>query len=321
MSRTIPYSTPRRRQKHYRNQSRAILRQLGAASYLNGSQFAILWVNASGQTEVFSSDLLQRMLPKWFPRAVLGEARDLVLAGQAAREAHVLELTQGPRPTTVVTDVYGPTGCAILLPHPPVGDAFDDSDTDNDPPSRGESVSHSHPRSRPGSDEGSTHPPATALRPIPYANGVTMPASPPSSSSAPTRVTRSLSMLSVTNSTTTSPAESSYPSPHLDSAANPRSSPTHATHTFTPQTLAAWYTDKFSALRAGTCTQICKAWIKVVEPQKQANFPYLAGEASESSKPPWWPSAVRHLEPDHLVKPGQSNNSWTCGARWMVGSC
>lgn len=52
--------------------------------------------------------------------------------------------------------------------------------------------------------------------------------------------------------------------------------------------------------------KILKAWIKVAEPKKQTNYPYIssrAGQNREPKVPPWWPiDRVIHKEPDHINK-------------------
>lgn len=45
------------------------------------------------------------------------------------------------------------------------------------------------------------------------------------------------------------------------------------------------------------CKAISKALIRLIEPKKQSKHPYKRGE---SSRPPWWPMTIRHVEPDHL---------------------
>lgn len=55
----------------------------------------------------------------------------------------------------------------------------------------------------------------------------------------------------------------------------------------------------FREMQQLACKTIAKAWIKAIEPKKQTNFPYNRGN---DSRPPWWPSHIRHCEPDHLVK-------------------
>ncbi|KAM0752046.1 hypothetical protein T439DRAFT_379175 [Meredithblackwellia eburnea MCA 4105] len=313
--RTVPYSTPRRRQKHYRVQSRAILRALGAASYLNGSQFAILWVNANGQSEVYSSDLFQRKLDNWFPTPLLNEATSIVVAAQAEREKRLEELSQGPAPKTLPADVFAPNGSVLSLNEDNAPTARDEDDTDEDGedgspgnlPSRSDNPSRSQARSRPSTagsiTQGHFASPFYAIRQTPITRSVPVPpgvpSSPPSSSSAPTRVTRSLSLLNVGPDPQSSPGEiSGYPTPH-PSSSQPPPTPTHAQHTFTAPALTAWYSDKISSIIVRACCTICKIWIKVVEPKKQTNFPYLSGD---TGKPPWWPENVRHREPEHLVK-------------------
>lgn len=59
---------------------------------------------------------------------------------------------------------------------------------------------------------------------------------------------------------------------------------------------------RFRQMQQLMCKQIAKAWIKVIEPKKQSNHPY---NRAEDSKPSWWPSNIRHKEPDHLMKPGK----------------
>lgn len=55
----------------------------------------------------------------------------------------------------------------------------------------------------------------------------------------------------------------------------------------------------FIELQQLPCKAISKAWIKTIEPKKQTRYPY---KLEDSSKPPWWPAQVRHVQPDHLLK-------------------
>lgn len=66
--------------------------------------------------------------------------------------------------------------------------------------------------------------------------------------------------------------------------------------------------------------KIAKWWIKAINPNKQSKYPYARGPGAA---PPWWPETppasalgdvpkgnaengyVRHVEPDHLSKPGK----------------
>lgn len=300
-TRTVPYSTPKRRQKHYKQQSRAILRALGASSFLNGSQFSLLLVNADGQHELFSSDLFQQKLTEWFPRAVVAEARELVIAAAGERDAYVQELSQGPPPAVLAGDVFGPTGTAISLVEGAGGPAVEDDSDDDDegfPADRLARSTSSRPQANGNAAARSSF--QTALQKIPHplaSSAAASPSSPPSPAAGSTRVTRSLSVLTVPppNAVYDSP----YPSP-LPSASS-FVPPTHTQVVFTPQSLAAWYTDKFKSLQTKASNTVCKLWIRVIEPKKQTNFPYISGAAGQ---PSWWPANVRHKEPDHLGKEG-----------------
>jgi hypothetical protein len=68
----------------------------------------------------------------------------------------------------------------------------------------------------------------------------------------------------------------------------------------------------FKACLQRACKGIAKAWIKAVEPMKQSNHPYAG---SDEKAPDWWPKRdgldkIRHKEPDHLFKRGQSKLIW-----------
>jgi hypothetical protein len=72
-----------------------------------------------------------------------------------------------------------------------------------------------------------------------------------------------------------------------------------------------FYTDAFHSLQQTNCRLIAKAFVKAVEPKKQAKYPYNGGKQPDGTqgdpgmtKPPWWPSGVTHKEPDHMMKPG-----------------
>lgn len=78
--------------------------------------------------------------------------------------------------------------------------------------------------------------------------------------------------------------------------------------------LRRYYEKAFENLQQINCRTIAKAYVKLVDPRKQINYPYngrkvVAGKTlqhdPEVTKPPWWPSGVRHREPDHLFKAGE----------------
>lgn len=70
-----------------------------------------------------------------------------------------------------------------------------------------------------------------------------------------------------------------------------------------------FFEGRFRDLQQAACKIIAKAFVKVVEPRKQTNFPYTGGA---DRAPLWWPpmpvegqtGGVKHKEPDHLLKPG-----------------
>lgn len=79
-----------------------------------------------------------------------------------------------------------------------------------------------------------------------------------------------------------------------------------------------YYEKIFHNLQQTNCRIIAKAYIKLVEPRKQVNYPYngrkiIEGQTRqldpEASKPPWWPPGVSHREPDHLPKVGKREPS------------
>ncbi|CUM63516.1 uncharacterized protein PRCAT00001092001 [Priceomyces carsonii] len=70
----------------------------------------------------------------------------------------------------------------------------------------------------------------------------------------------------------------------------------------TTEHLMSHYADLLTSLSQAICKEVAKQWIKVAEPNKQALYPY---KYYNESKPPWWPSTVNHIEPDHLDKSGR----------------
>jgi len=77
--------------------------------------------------------------------------------------------------------------------------------------------------------------------------------------------------------------------------------------------LRGYYEKVFQNLQQTNCRVIAKAYVKLVEPRKQVNYPYngrkiVAGRTQQlepdATKPPWWPTGVSHREPDHLPKIG-----------------
>lgn len=84
-TRLEPYSSPARQQRHYKSKRDRTLKALGSASYINGSQFAVILVNAKGEVESFASELFKPKLGEWFDQAVKEEASRIVLDEKSNR--------------------------------------------------------------------------------------------------------------------------------------------------------------------------------------------------------------------------------------------
>ncbi|WVR05195.1 hypothetical protein IAU60_002207 [Kwoniella sp. DSM 27419] len=57
--RTTPYHALPRCTRHYKSKRDLILRSLGKASFINGSQYVITWISPKGDIDTFASELLQ----------------------------------------------------------------------------------------------------------------------------------------------------------------------------------------------------------------------------------------------------------------------
>ena len=85
------------------------------------------------------------------------------------------------------------------------------------------------------------------------------------------------------------------------------------------EALKRCYDTRFRQIQQLGCKTIAKAWVKVVEPKKQAHHPYNGGKRAkelgrdadgEVTKPDWWPpKGCRHKEPDHTKKDGRNSNT------------
>lgn len=87
----------------------------------------------------------------------------------------------------------------------------------------------------------------------------------------------------------------------------------NAMRPFDDKSHRSYYEKAFESFQQTNCRVLAKAYIKLIEPRKQVNYPYngrvsAAGTTRqldpEATKPPWWPSGVTHHEPDHLLKAG-----------------
>lgn len=71
--------------------------------------------------------------------------------------------------------------------------------------------------------------------------------------------------------------------------------------------ILTFFTTTFKAIQQQALKQILKAWIKELEPHKQKHHPYKG-----KVFPPYWPTQVDFVEPDHQRTEGKSSHlSWT----------
>lgn len=269
--RTTPYHTLPRCTRHYKSKRDLILRALGKASFINGSQFVIAWISPKGEVDLYASELLQTAVHGKDPNvpSVLNHKE---LDGQAARikvetvkrweDIRRLE-EQGEAP--VMEDDGG---------------ADDNADVDVDEDDATVEIDPDQTLV----DDGEID--------IKLLTGMTATAGPAITVAGPSTVKKPASMAStVTPAYPTTATRDSTPGPQLH------------TITLLPDGVDAYYTARFAALQQTTCKLVVKNWIKVIEPKKQMKFPYNKGE---DLKPQWWPQGVRHREPDHLSKQGES---------------
>ncbi|BGP34746.1 hypothetical protein JCM10296v2_006568 [Rhodotorula toruloides] len=291
--------TGRQAERDYRQRRSDILRRLGQSAFLNGSQFAILWVNPStSQTDVFASEALQPKLQQWLGDKVREEAQTLsrrlqderaekVRKGQEVLVAHAVFDVDGRVPASDIKDELLRTDEEDLAPK-----VVSVAAQEQPPPA----LPHPPSPRRPA-----TVPANPSVLETPYS--VMFPAdgnfSLPGPPASPAKLHQ---QLSPRPSTAFSP--SNAPSSHT--APSSRALPAHLViddswvrHTFTPAQLSQWYSERFAELWQKTEKLVCKAWIKVIQPAKHTKFQYQKGE---ESRPDWWPRDVRHKEPDHLSK-------------------
>lgn len=280
--RVEPYSSPSKQHRHYKSKRDQVLRSLGKAAYINGSQFALLLVSARGDVETYASDALQSRLDSWFVKSgIADEARYL------ARKSDDEGCTKSPS--------FAPA---------------DDSLTDN---LDDISASASNTSGVKGGDD-----PFFDSWQAPVS--MDAPKLEQHSADEWQNVLKheivsddNQSMLDAMFDTcspqTMRPPQMStpvHPSPmHRASISQKYSQtttaqPSHLIELKNEKARTDFIELRFSQLQQVMCKMIAKEWVKVIEPKKQTRFPYNKGEAG---KPAWWPVDVRHKEPDHLMKP------------------
>ncbi|PWN30319.1 hypothetical protein BDZ90DRAFT_257401 [Jaminaea rosea] len=334
--RTEPYSSPSRQHRHYKNKRDQVLRALGKAAYINGSHFAIMWVTASGQSEVYASDAFQPRIDDWFETSGMRE-EGVKLVLERGNHCHAikgkgLDASSGKAATNTSGQADDDDG--------EDGDEGDDDDGDEDlSDHEGPASGRASPRSKKVKSNaptpliacnddvfGST---SAAVSPAPPTS--MSPSGRPGSSQStsadlvPTRLARK-ALAPIDINTTNKQfshqllntqkddvdfmrAPKSAPLPNSDGGKPLMRAPSSTTvnpSKLLPVTLAdraartAFFELRFGQMQQGMCKTVAKAWIKIIEPKKQTRCPYNKGE---EGKPDWWPEGVRHKEPDHLMKP------------------
>lgn len=281
--RTSPYHTLPRCTRHYKSKRDLILRALGKASFINGSQFVIAWISPKGEVDSYASELLQSAVNNKDPNAPcvlnrkeLDREALRIKAEMVRRWDDVRRLEeQGEAPSLEddgadeSAEMEAEDDTADTIEFDPDTTLVDDADLDmkflTDPtPSA----------------------PVTMSIPSVAIAG-------PSSSSSSSLVRKSSSSSAMMTSFPSTATRASTPGPTLYNI------------TLTPEAIDPYYIARFAALQQATCKLVVKNWIKVIEPKKQMKFPYNKGE---DLKPQWWPEGVRHREPDHLSKQGMSSS-------------
>lgn len=287
-----PLEDVKKAEVHFRASKAKVLRSLGASSYRNGSQFAMVWVSPAGEVDAYASVALQPKLQLWLGKRVQADAQDAVKQWRTDRD---LRYRSGERDATTdakaapeYSGVYGTEG-AIFRPD----DDDDNDDDDDDDDMMGDR------------DDGGD---CDARKPVASTSARPRSAEPVLAASSTTRH-RSTRSINDARQQHTSPALSSHSattSPNLAAAssnlvARQQHKPVKAAP-MTREDLDHWFSTKISNLSHKTDKIVCRSWIKVIDPHKQTKFPYQKGE---EAKPSWWPRNIRHKEPDHLGKQGQ----------------
>lgn len=248
--RTTPYHTLPRCTRHYKSKRDLILRALGKASFINGSQFVISWISPKGEVDVYASELLQSAVTSK-DGSVLNrkelEREGQRIRGEMNRRWEEIRRLEEKGEAPVMED--------------------DDDNVQEAEMGEEEDFDENLDADRTLVEDADNTPfrlrlPDPLKKPLPN----TM-----------------MSTFSAQRSTTPAP-------------------PMHSL-TLASADIETYYTTRFAALQQHTCKLVVKAWIKVIEPKKQMKFPYNKGE---ELKPAWWPEGVRHREPDHLSKTGES---------------
>lgn len=237
--RTTPYHTLPRCTRHYKSKRDLILRALGKASFINGSQFVIAWISPKGEVDVYASELLQS--------AVAVKEGGILGRRELEREATRVRSEMGRR-WEEIRRLEEKGEAPVLDDDKLAGEVMeedieevegDEEDPEEIDPDR-TLVDDSMPMMTPAKPILISHPSTSNL--LHRHNSHTM------------------------MSTFQANTRASTPAPPMH--------PLHISSTAVDE----YYASRFTALQQATCKLVVKAWIKVIEPKKQMKFPYNKGE-------------------------------------------
>ncbi|WVF72199.1 hypothetical protein IAT40_007011 [Kwoniella sp. CBS 6097] len=261
--RTTPYHALPRCTRHYKSKRDLILRALGKASFINGSQFVIAWISPKGDTDIFASELLQSAV-----KDKDGTGGGVLNKKELEKEAQRVKGEMVRRWDEIRR--MEEKGEAPTLED----DGAEDGEENDD--GAGEELD----ADRTLVDEGDSPLKAGSSSSSSYL-GVSSLKRPSPSANSNSTSNGMYSTFSANNTRSTTPATPM------------------TTVVLKPDQIETFYMDRFTNLQQQTCKLVVKAWIKIIEPKKQMKFPYNKGE---DFKPSWWPEGVKHREPDHLPK-------------------
>ncbi|KAF8463647.1 hypothetical protein BDZ91DRAFT_796198 [Kalaharituber pfeilii] len=268
------------------SRTRAMIKRLKQISG-GTTQWAILMVDSKGRTTVETSEVFQDRRDAWFPEHIKKEASDITVAAiNLMRERKRSEAEQNGTQSDEKPDDRE----AGLEDE----DFEEDAEHDEEEGINGGLDGEDHDRSSilPKEPNSLPPPPPSLFGPrIPRERKRSLPTTKPQAQAVVKRRRSSVKSISI---------------PKPDPASGESSSVTNGGITYRPLLISdsaavtTFFETRFRQMQQLTCKVVAKAWIKVIEPKKQSNFPYNRGE---ESKPSWWPEGARHKEPDHLMKP------------------
>ena len=275
--RVEPYSSPSKQHRHYKSKRDQVLRSLGKAAYINGSQFALLLVSARGDVETYASDALQGHLDTWFVKSgIADEARQLAQKSHDENHSHSPTFDADEELTENIEDVCA-SASASSVPK-----ATDDPFLDSWNP-----LPVGTPKLERNTDEWDN---VLKQEIVSDDNHSLMESKADTYSPQPIALPQTSTPLHPSSNT---PLPSSRTTMHT-------AQPGYTLELKDENARTEFIELRFSQLQQVMCKMIAKEWVKVIEPKKQTRFPYNKGDAG---KPTWWPADVRHKEPDHLMKP------------------